>query len=105
MAVQVNELRIGNWVKYESGSIVEVSAAIIETIEETDGIKFNPISLTPELLIKFGFKQKAVMGDTRIAWDNGMFLFFEDEPEITKGLHWLQNYIFFRTGQELIYNQ
>lgn len=113
--IKAQELRIGNWIyfayKYKKEAVTRPCQVI--SISETNIVvldkgvslvsEFEPIPLSPEILLACGFVQKAVMGDTRIAWSNGAFLFFEDDFELSKGLHWLQNWIFFRTNQELIY--
>ena len=105
--LQSQELRIGNWVNNTTGEM-QVSGITDDEIYFKDGdcvpAKFiHPIPLTPDILEKLG-EVKFVMGDTSKYYKIGELLFGEDDFELSKGLHWLQNYYFFRTGTELNYN-
>ena len=83
--MKVEELRIGNWIK--------------------DGHEFNPIPLTEEWLLKFGFKKISEIGD----YSNGnmtVILAISNKIYTLKRkrinhVHQLQNLYFALTGEEL----
>lgn len=144
MTVQAKDLRINNWVKicfHEKEGWEEVQVTDIHhdnTIDtnskfETNKYYYEPIELTPEVLIKCGFKQ--VEGEDNIWeelklsnfeivwWISGMYFITTDgfggdfdfnhaTDEDTywtihhsvKHLHQLQNLFFSLTGEELIIN-
>jgi hypothetical protein len=116
--MQANELRLGNWVS-ESGWVHK-----IEKITLSDGEVFenlNPIPITEEWLLKFGFE----CYDTKVnpkphkRWSkwlfnlniyqitykkkNDIFLLIGTYAEI-KYVHQLQNLYFALTGEELQIN-
>ena len=126
--MKASELRIGNWVKYDSqyhvvtsihrGGNVSVRLLDENFPSETTGItKIQPIPLTEEWLVKFGFNViKHVMA--KIALTEG---WLEIETDFSYGIipneeaysfgHWwsgklkyvhqLQNLYFALTGEEL----
>lgn len=128
--MKANELRIGNWiiqngydeavdgVRYADHSLDEVIQVESETIGyvEDEPEFFDPIPLTEEWLIKFGFKKEESNGlyviyesdDVDIVW-HGESLCFESIPMFTnekalkhiKSVHQLQNLYFALTGTEL----
>ncbi len=107
--MNANELRIGNLVNFENDVISVTSGDINYFDENLDS--FDPIPITPDLLLKCGFTKSRshsldyfydAGGLTIISlrlgkpfWHNNNAL-----PE-KKYLHELQNLIFALTGQEL----
>lgn len=115
--ISANEIRIGNWVYdlLETPLQVEVLINIPQHL-------MNPIPLTPELLLKCGFK--SAWSDTHFTHYNfnalrismcikksegicktelGVFYYLSHGPQY-KHLHQLQNLYFALTGEELIVN-
>lgn len=113
-----NELRIGNIVGYKGTSEI----AFVELIhknhfdcrdefgEFTPNAKYEPIPLTEEWLLKFGFKRIEVEGYP--VFLNKIFAieFYEEESDVLfenisiaqiKYVHQLQNLYFALTGEEL----
>lgn len=99
--IQPNELRIGNYV--HSNIIDDTIQVSIITSE----IKADPIPLTEEWLIKFGFKEN----EFSLVFENGLIGVYEQDNlfwfdtntdciEI-KHVHQLQNIYFALTGKEL----
>lgn len=62
--VKANELRIGNYVKTDTDTIVPIRGGGINAIE-TNQLSVKPIPLTPEILEKCGFVKHGH------AWNNG----------------------------------
>ena len=132
--IQANELRIGNWVTYNQESVdkgteiipikvpcINVEAAVSLDDGFTNSYFFNeinPIPLTPEILVKCGFKKlnnawvpidysaTDYLKWSFTIWDNkdGTYRYNSAEfiPEL-KYLHQLQNLYYALTGEELIY--
>jgi len=103
--IDVKELRIGNWVGTAGGTKPKII-----TVEDfwsyyvdpmTRFHYYDPIPLSAEILEAAGFEKKYVAGDIRLHWLIDGLLFCEDELSMSRGLHWLQNYIYFKTGKEL----
>lgn len=100
------ELRIGNWFHggWREEMKMQVHADHLSIwFGNTNMAQFpepNPIEITDEILEKIG-ERKLVMGDTAAHWKIGGLLFREGDIELKKGLHWLQNHLYFRTGVEL----
>ena len=110
--IQVNELRLKNWVLNIYDSPVQVTV-IDDTIDWP-----KPIPLTPEILVKCGFKKlnnawvpidysaTDYLKWSFTIWDNkdGTYRYNSAEfiPEL-KYLHQLQNLYYALTGEELIY--
>ena len=57
--MKIEELRIGNWVYHSSGNMIEIDS-IYSDVEEDD---LQPIPLTKEWLVKFGFEKISEIGD------------------------------------------
>ncbi len=105
------ELRIGNWVMYSSKIQVNENK-IRECVDHPD--RFEPIPLTEEWLLKFGFIND-IDEDWRndilrlnADWNNeeGWFFYVNYNglrpSEHIKHVHQLQNLYFALTGEELI---
>jgi hypothetical protein len=107
-----NELRIGNWVLSCSGGIETKVGIIAVGIE----VPFEPIPLTEEWLLKFGFKKEsdksltkndiAIFLDKRfktnlfLQENQDNFKWFSYECKI-QYVHQIQNLYFALTGDEL----
>jgi len=130
MALQANELRIGNYFTSPNGNI-----QILSSIWQRDEVEWwgsneakahfelstrNPIPLTPEILEKCGFHSK--YKSVHMQWNIGGFYLHQksdvDDDNISipeenvfhydftyeiKYLHQLQNLYFALTGEELNY--
>jgi hypothetical protein len=127
--MKANELRIGNLVYFEKpvhvqlgdiidlkNKIVSLSTYGIHLIEADENTKVNPIPLTEELLLKFGFsKHNNTFYLERIIFDisyndeleNGISICIGEYCsrgscfEHIKSVHQLQNLYFALTGEEL----
>jgi hypothetical protein len=123
--MKANELRIGNKIIFsEDGTIftvgsIEEKGFMVQNEEETTWIEseeFEPIPLTEEWLLKFGFEKinndvfRIIQNDNfkspfSIAFDNINNLFkiaFQGYWYHCKHVHQLQNLYFALTGEELI---
>lgn len=118
--MNANELRIGNLILVD-GKIVEITGIKKSTVFLSDGFQMfiaggiEPIPLTEEWLIKFGFdkvlhrndKMYYRLNDYFVIEDSRVFLFGDDTFEILKlrqeikYVHQLQNLYFALTGEEL----
>lgn len=104
--IDVKELRVGNWVDYKGNHCIwdeddfgEVNYGILDFT--------NPIELTEDWLIKFGFQGNYIqleelqitheMDGYYLADDNGIGV----GVEYIKHIHQLQNLYFALTGEEL----
>jgi hypothetical protein len=109
--MRANELRIGNWVKSKTHN-VEYKVTLIE--EDYDYSHTEPIPLTEEWLVKFGFKNRGL----RTTEQRPFFLFTNNGKGFTyrdgyisfvgvtvekpiMHVHTLQNLYFALTGEEL----
>ena len=120
--MKANELRIGNWVKWNYEESSDGNAYPVEYGYELDDIKNNPnivkpIPLTEEWLEKFGFEQmKLYTGDNCFVKEKfcvlcdgqlknyDLRLTFDSDQTIRIKLdyvHSLQNLYFALTGEEL----
>jgi hypothetical protein len=116
--MNANELRIGNYAIVKDApieAIIRVRAQHIAEAEEHNPSWFlYPIPLTPEILVKCGFKKELVVGksdkffyslnglsynECHVAWWYRGVLDFQ-----IKYLHQLQNLYFALTGTELTVN-
>jgi len=113
--MKASELRIGNSIMQDD-ELVFVTWWRLELMEKNK-IEYNPISLTEEWLLKFGFKYKK--WDDHFIIKNGDYFnsikkyddswhYNTDESEATcyylttiKYIHQLQNLYFALTGEEL----
>jgi hypothetical protein len=115
--MKANELRIGNWIKdgndFEQVTIYHLDCLSIARCE------FDPIKLTEEWLLKFGFEKweaKFNMGSSSqptVGWIHGKFNLYKSYQGITheqhismnnlicKSVHQLQNLYFALTNEEL----
>ena len=106
--MKASELRIGNWVMYNSKIQVNENK-IRECVDHPD--RFTPITLTEEWLIKFGFEYSDLNGDSGL-WKIPPFQiygkynqFIYDYRLDINYVHQLQNLYFALTGQELNQNK
>lgn len=113
--ISVNELRIGNFI-LNSNSKIEIVETLRDGLinsydigdEETCGEGcYNPIPLTEEWLVKFGFTGWD-LGYYTLLMDSGAFaILTEDGMTIIsrniKHVHQLQNLYFALTGEELTF--
>jgi hypothetical protein len=117
--MKANELRIGNYlqdnVTKTTVKVVELSKDCISTyvIDRSkyplkDGWKLEPIPLTEEWLLRFGFEKRSIIKQNdsyylngKVVWatENG-FRYFQNR-DIIKYVHQLQNIYFALTGEEL----
>jgi hypothetical protein len=101
-----NELRIGNWVNYCNGKRILDAELFLQLLKYTT--PFDPIPLTEEWLLKFGFvsnpyEDRYEKGTIHIECDKtkgATYLWVENMPHI-KYAHQLQNLYFALTGEEL----
>lgn len=132
-SLKASELRIGNWVIFDGSRAEECRVdahdllGLVQCEKADEGSFFNPIPLTEEWLLKFGFKKT----------DNGLVFehpapnkpedehkdlgtlypsfFFNKRPEVNKWMgchtrvtieyvHQLQNLFFCLCGEELTIN-
>lgn len=107
------ELRLGNYVVID-GSIQQVYEIKQDSINGHIPQEVDPVPLTEEWLLKFGFEYLANEQYEKhhlnlyFNWDKdtGLFLFIEDSTESLsfkhiKHVHQLQNIYFALTGEEL----
>lgn len=105
--INANELRIGNY-GLSGGQELMITAQGIVYLQNGE-MEFNPIPLTKEWLLKFGFDKKfnkgkiTVIPNGRLNYENGRTYFnswtiMEKQPEY---VHQLQNLYFALTGEEL----
>ena len=117
--VNANELRIGNWLEYHlygEKCVQQIDQFDFEFISEGILRCANPIQLSKDWLIKFGFLKIADLnnsyvfpsqefGYTIIGNDKGgWFMMFFNTIKI-EYVHQIQNIYFAITGQELTLNQ
>lgn len=118
--IPANELRIGNWVNFDTHNGVmpmriesirkEAISACFE-VSYFDDEKTSPIPLTPEVLEKCGFDYTESLhrlGELEIGYDNEDFMLMQYSLRYKKAiilkvkyLHQLQNLYFALTGEEL----
>jgi hypothetical protein len=110
--MKANELRIGNYVM-DGYDIEKVNYRMIEMLVKNQA-EFDPIALTEEWLLKFGFK-KDLGNDLFFDVNSNSFLIFQnnriellDEENnkcicFCKSVHQLQNLYFALTGEELTF--
>lgn len=114
--IQANEIRIGNRFFLKDNTITQI---IVDSFQSAfllgkRGLEaLNPIPLTEEILLNFGFIAELPIGwyglnefklyYTSVKNDYYEY-YFEDGNIIIKYVHQLQNLYFALTQQELIYN-
>ncbi|OPC36155.1 hypothetical protein [Elizabethkingia miricola] len=110
--MEIKELRLGNYVKYERNSVyftVESIEFVNNLVNATDIEYLEPISLTEEWLLKFGFeKSESLSNCTKITngykfdFAGGEVLYLDSiRLKHIKYVHQLQNLYFALTGEEL----
>ena len=114
--IQANELRIGNWMMGNVPFQIEPNDIGLDYYhEQQKGVsRWEPIPLTEEWLIKFGFKRlfDKFWMKKHLLLNNGFVPMFTDgnyhEEEIgeqLKYVHQLQNLYFALTGEELTHQK
>ena len=121
--MKANELRIGNLIQTDEGieTVIGITDEFIDCVlngasgdYHIDDLYFNPIQLTEDWLLKFGFedahygeyKKDRYTLDCEYT-DKGIYYFIIDETCLeldVKHVHQLQNLYHALTGEELIYN-
>ncbi len=111
--IDVKELRIGNWIRNVEGDreeVVNLDFFRWLSVEEYDLEYYEPIQLTKEWFLKFGYNEVApdcyLMGDyyTDIVSSEVRFYLDGDSCRYyitVKHVHQLQNLYFALTGEEL----
>jgi hypothetical protein len=120
--IKANELRIGNLVIYSNGSIlfkvigisefgIDIENEVEKTYIEYD--EFEPIQLTEEWLLKFGFEKQMmwtyainIIGNQKLIYylgEKGWSIGNKNYSDFSnlKYVHQLQNIYFALTGEEL----
>jgi len=106
--MKANELRIGNWIEHNQypNDTVIIRIEDGKHIDEAIRLNANPLPLTEEWLIKFGFEKRSLHYFKK----DGIILSVEDfyyecflssNSVIIKYVHQLQNLYFALTNQEL----
>lgn len=119
--INANELRIGNWVKIVSpndGFMKANPKLIFDILYESDGVKVQPVPITPEILGKCGFEKdnNDMENEDYCEWHQKDFpvigelcsqseykYLFDTETDTLRiyYLHQLQNLYFALTNEEL----
>lgn len=107
--MKANELRIGNYVYRQSGKMVVNRDSVyqIENVNLQSALKYEPIPLTEDWLIKFGFEKSGIEWLGRICLEdyNNEIYYSAGEgvklSRVIKYVHDLQNLTFALTGEEL----
>lgn len=128
--MKANDLRIGNWIRYEDKlvQVVQLSSLMIlcqrdenQFLVNHEPEIFQPIELTEDILIKIGFKKNIIYGSTieYLPINNDLVSVFctkekqnikiqivcenatETIVKYIKYIHQLQNAYYCLTGQEL----
>lgn len=112
--IKANELRIGNLILLKHSSpYAKDEITVVDDYETFYGIfkhpeNYEPILLTEEWLLKFGWKKSDLNIDTwwKPGWvinkdQEGNFFVSKDEKVVLKYIHQLQNIYFALTGKEL----
>lgn len=112
--MKASELRIGNYYNH-NGEIKKVTPNIILELFENERVWIEPIPITEEWLLNFGFSEKLgnwELPNFRFHINKPMnfdgFIFCEGYSVITdkiQFIHQLQNLYFALTGEELILKQ
>jgi hypothetical protein len=119
MTVKANELRIGNLVQQDDGKVYSIKASQLHNNEVLGRwpIQINPIPLTEEWLLRFGFELRAdrIKNIHYTEYGIGKFIIATHQEvdywcllgyEVNiKDIHQLQNLYFALTGEELKLNE
>ena len=105
--MKANELRIGNWVK-RKGLVVQCDHMSVDNCYSWPE-QYEPIPITEEWLVKFGFEEVKRYGDGVWRVHDFILIFYPDECFLCdcdidvkiKHVHQLQNLYFALTGKEL----
>lgn len=114
--MKASELRIGNLVQDKTGNVKTISG---DTIAEIDGfddrLLIEPIQLTEEWLLKFGFNERLIdkkhnvlqyfINSFEVVNIRNIFYFHYPNTISVESVHQLQNLYFALTGKELEYDQ
>lgn len=114
MAINANELRLGNWVYYYDGNKIQVNIDVIRALITVPAY-CDPIPLTPELLIACGFSKKSEVDSESWVKDDVLRFrlevsdyhankFYYRKQTAIQYLHQLQNLYFALTQTELTIN-
>lgn len=109
----IDEMVMNNKVRLKEDKIVKVDAINYDhlladqlpasyCINHSSRNYFFPIPLTEEILDKIG-KRNLLSSSTEPCWIIDGQLYQLRDYQLQKGLHWFQNYHYFRTGNELNY--
>ena len=104
--IQPQELRIGDYIEY-NGEIIKLDGSLLCCyIQNELEFPLNPIPLTEEILLKFGFEKKGdfwfVKSGIKIENRNNGFSYFRYLNEIKiLSVHQLQNLFYSISGKEL----
>ena len=113
--MKANELRLGNWVMFRNSEtgLFENDLPIVEVQEllyiEDRTFDVEPIPLTNEWLVKFGFNKstenvfKILHTDNNFGFSVKLYSSYAFKEKI-KSVHQLQNLYFALTGEELKIN-
>ncbi len=109
--MNIEEVRIGNSIrKILTNEYVSIDLQILFKISVNDFSVYEPIEVTEESLLRFGFykvnsyvfSQNAFIV-CRMSLPNGKFtLIYKDLKFPIKYIHGLQNIVFYLTNQELV---
>jgi hypothetical protein len=119
--INLKELRIGNVIKRNEKHTENTDTVILDNViincfvnqpQSTNGVNaYDYVKITPELLLKLGFKEvrKGAFFHIRLQWNNGLvYIKNEDNdecyyiPNKCEYLHQLQNLIYCLFGIELL---
>lgn len=116
--MEATELRIGNYLQYKSGEVFQIHSQDFSSLESIpEYLHPNPIPLTEEWLLKFGFKKLSAISFEKYINANKSFTIvysmnakrwsFPYHHKINtlvsfEYVHQLQNLYFALTGKELL---
>lgn len=103
--MKASELRIGNLI-YSKGlkENIKVEYSLLSNNDDCMNYLYNPIPLTDEWLVKFGFK-KGVKGWFKTLDNNLKFNLYMYNRSLYLSVHQLQNLYFALTNEELTLKQ
>ena len=88
--IQPQELRIANYIEY-NGEIIKLDGSLLCCyIQNELEFPFNPIPLTEEILLKFGFEIEWLLSDSK-----GYYVLINNKKIRIKFVHSLQNIYFY----------